>query len=161
MNLKSVQKGSIYLGERFIGKNADVYASQTGEDLLSSKEVNIAQSVQARMMKPIEKYLPKRDYVDLPQNVVQGNRVARIAKELNISEELVRTIINNGYPETNITKYNSVTGTKGYKWRLSSEYRGKEDIDMYYYKRLVDEAVDSIYDVGDGNIIFEGTKYAR
>lgn len=161
MNLKSVQKGSIYLGERFIGKNADVYASQTGEDLLSSKEVNIAQSVQARMMKPIDKYLPKRDYVDLPQNVVQGNRVARIAKELKISEDLVRTIINNGYPETNITKFNSVTGTKGYKWRLSSEYRGKEDIDMYYYKRLVDEAVDSIYDVGDGNIIFEGTKYAR
>ena len=32
---------------------------------------------------------------------------------------------------------------------------------MGYYGKLVDDAVDDIYKVGDGNIIFEGTKYAK
>lgn len=160
MSLKAV-KSAIYLGERFIGKNANVYASNTGEDLLSAREVNIAQSIQVRAQKPIEKYLPKRDYEGLSYAEQESNRVAKIAKELDLKPELVKNIIDNNFPKTNVTKYNYVTGTKGYKWGLSSEYKGKDDVDMYYYKRLVDEAVDSIYDVGDGNIIFEGTKYAR
>ena len=160
MNLKAV-KTSIYLGKRFIGKNANVYASNTGEDLLSAREVNIAQSIQVRAQKPIDKYLPKRDYEGLSIVEQEANRVAKISKELDLKPELVQNIIDNNFPKTTVTKYNYVTGTKGYKWGLASEYKGKDDVDMYYYKRLVDEAVDSIYDVGDGNIIFQGTKYAR
>lgn len=55
----------------------------------------------------------------------------------------------------------AVTGTKGYLWSLASEYKGKEDIDMQYYEMLVSNAVDDIFKKGDGNIIFEGTKWER
>ena len=60
-----------------------------------------------------------------------------------------------------VTTYNSVSGTKGFKWRQWSDYKGVDDIDMTYYEGLVKDAVDGIYKVGDGNIIFEGTSWER
>lgn len=75
----------IYLGETFIGKSAQVYASKTGEEM------------------------------------------KRIAEDKE------------GY----------ITGTKGHLWKLASEYKGKEDLDMEYYDGLVKKAIKSIENVGD------------
>lgn len=49
-------------------------------------------------------------------------------------------------------KYNAATGTKGYRWMESEMVKelGKEDdIDHGYYRRLVDEAVETISQYGD------------
>lgn len=49
-------------------------------------------------------------------------------------------------------KYDAVTGTKGYRW-LESEFvrmmSKEDDIDKSYYRKLVDEAVESISQYGD------------
>ena len=165
MMLKS-STAPIYLGNRFIGKNAYVYASLTGEELYAVREENIAQSIQTKAQKPIEKYLPKRDYEGLPLDVQEMNRVDKISRELrardfDISPERVQNIIDNNFPETKVSKRSALAGTKDWTWKLSTEYSGKDDVNMGYYGKLVDDAVDDIYKVGDGNIIFEGTKYAK
>jgi hypothetical protein len=41
-----------------------------------------------------------------------------------------------------------VTGTKGFKWRLFSDYKGKNDVDMKYYDGLAIDAVKAIDHVG-------------
>lgn len=49
-------------------------------------------------------------------------------------------------------KYNATTGSKGYRWLESSMVKelGKErDIDISYYRKLVDDAVDDISKYGD------------
>ena len=49
-------------------------------------------------------------------------------------------------------KYNAATGTKGYRWKESEVVRelGQEDsIDHEYYRRLVDDAVETISKFGD------------
>jgi hypothetical protein len=50
------------------------------------------------------------------------------------------------------TKYDSVVGTKGFRWLESEMVKqlGKEsDIDISYYNKLVDAAVDTISQYGD------------
>lgn len=165
MVLKS-STAPIYLGNRFIGKNAYVYASITGEKLYAIREENIAQSIHTKAQKPIKDYLAKRDYEGLPLEVQEANRAAKISKELkardfDISPERVQNIIDNKFPETKVTKRSALAGTKDWEWKLSTEYKGKDDVNMGYYGKLVDDAVADIYKVGNGNIIFEGTKYAR
>lgn len=165
MVLKS-STAPIYLGGRFIGKNAYVYASLTGEDLYVVREENIAQSIQTKAQKPLKDYLAKRDYEGLPLEVQEANRAIKISKELkgrdfDISPERVQDIIDNNFPETKVTKHCSLSKTKDWAWRLSTDYKGYKDINMGYYGKLKDDAIDDIYKVGDGNIIFEGTKYAR
>lgn len=49
-------------------------------------------------------------------------------------------------------KYDSVTGTKGYRWlesEMVKELNKEKDIDESYYKSFVDDAVDSISKYGD------------
>ena len=82
---KEVKQASIHLGDKFIGRLAELYASETGEE------------------------------------------VFRVTEE----------------------KRGSVSGTKGIKWKLSSDWTGKEDIDMTYYKELVEKAIENINKVGD------------
>lgn len=77
-------KSTIYIGEEFVGKVAQVYASKSGQ-------------------------------------------------------ELKRVQVRNG--EESMAY---VTGTKGFNWRLYSEWQGKEDVDMSYYDGLVEEAVTDI-----------------
>lgn len=74
----------IYLGDTFVGKVAQVYASHTGEEMF------------------------------------------RVAED----------------------KKSYVAGTKNFKWRLMSDYKGKEDIDMKYYDGLVKKALENIDKVG-------------
>ena len=50
-------------------------------------------------------------------------------------------------------KFNSVSGTKGYKWRVAEELV-KPDIDMAYFDELRDTAINKIKKVGDLNILF-------
>lgn len=88
---KQVKNASLYLGEEFIGSLAEVYASQSGKDVLRVTD-------------------DKKGYV---------------------------------------------SGTKGFKWRLSSDWLGKEDVDMLYYKSLLDKAIDNIKKVGDVSIMIE------
>lgn len=134
-------KSSIYLGDRFIGKNANVYASVTGEDMFRTGEVDVAKKIQTRWNK--------------------GMDPEKIAKEVALSLDDVLRIAENGFKPEMQTTMNSVTGTKGYGWKLWSDYSGVDDIDVGYYDGLVKDAVDSIYKVGDGNIIFGGTKWER
>lgn len=86
---KEVKNASIHLGDKFIGRLAEVYASDTGEEMF------------------------------------------RVAGE----------------------KKGSISGTKGYRWKLSKDYVGKDDIDMSYYKDLLEKAVDAIDKVGDVKIM--------
>ena len=49
-------------------------------------------------------------------------------------------------------KYDSVTGAKGYRWleaEMVKELGKEEDIDMSYYRKLVDDAVATISEYGD------------
>ena len=77
-------KSIIYIGDEFVGKVAQVYASKSGQEL---------KRVQVR----------------------------------NGEETLAY-----------------VTGSKGFNWRLYSEWRGKEDVDLSYYDGLVKDAVTDI-----------------
>lgn len=86
---KEVKNASIYLGDKFIGRLVEVYASETGEELF------------------------------------------RVSGE----------------------KKGSISGTKGYKWKLSSEFLNRRDVDMTYYKDLLEKAVEAINKVGDGSLI--------
>lgn len=134
-------KSSIYLDDKFIGKNANVYASKTGGTLYRTGEIDLAKKAQTRWMKQLS-----------PE---------KAAKDLGIEVEHYNDIVNSNFKPEMVTTYNSVSGTKGFKWRQWSDYKGVDDIDMTYYEGLVKDAVDGIYKVGDGNIIFEGTSWER
>ena len=59
-------------------------------------------------------------------------------------------------------KYNSVTGSKGYRWLESEVVRtlGKEDdIDRSYYNKLVDDAIDTISQFGDFEMFVSDDPY--
>lgn len=88
---KEVKNASIHLGEKFIGRLAELYASETGEE------------------------------------------VFRVTED----------------------KKGSISGTKGVKWKLSKDWSGKNDVDMSYYKELVEKAVDAIKKVGDVEVMLE------
>lgn len=51
-------------------------------------------------------------------------------------------------------KESSVTGTKGFKWRLFEEYKGKEDIDMSYYETKAAALNEKLEKLGDTSKIF-------
>ena len=158
--LKQVQT-SIYVNGQFIGKNAEIYASHSGGEVTSTRNVDISKMIRVRMIKPTEKLLPKFLYEGLSQQEIIRNKYERISKELDISVETVAEIVEAGYPETIVENHYSVAGTKGYQWNLWNNYKGKEDIDMKYYNNLVKDGVDDIFAVGDGNILFAGTKWER
>ena len=90
----------------------------------------------------------------LAQENIEG-----IAKTLNVEVDQVQYIINNNFAPEMITTYNALTGTKGYKWQLWQDYKGLDDIDMGYYKQVALDGVHDIYSVGDGDIMFKGTKW--
>lgn len=46
------------------------------------------------------------------------------------------------------TNRGAVTGTKGYKWKLASEFKDISDVDMSYYHELVKDAIKNINKVG-------------
>lgn len=46
-------------------------------------------------------------------------------------------------------KMNSVQGTKGYKWSLFSEYKGKDDVCLDYYDKMVETAIKDLDSVGE------------
>lgn len=84
-HLKSVKGGAIYIGETFVGKNAQIYCSQTGYDVTRREDL-----------------------------------------------------------EDGTQKISSVAGTKGFKWRLWSDYKGVEDLNMAYYEEVAKLAVKKI-----------------
>lgn len=86
---KEVKNASIYLGETFIGRLAEVYASVTGEEMF------------------------------------------------RVTEE----------------KKGSISGTKGFRWKLSGEFTDRKDVDMTYYTELVSKAIEAIRKVGDIQIV--------
>ena len=110
--------------------------------------------------KPIETFLPKRDQVGSPQEVEQ-RRIERIANKVKVEPEIVQEVINSNFDNYVIDKPYALTGCSGYKWKLWDEFKDIEDIDMMYYNDLRTKAVDAIYAVGDGNIMFKGTMFER
>lgn len=89
---KEVKNASVYLGDKFIGRLAEIYASLTGDEIF------------------------------------------RVADE----------------------KKGSISGTKGYRWKLSKDFSGKHDIDMTYYRDLLEKAIEAISSVGDISIMIDG-----
>lgn len=89
--VKEVKDAKIYLGEKFVGKFAEVYASVDGDELF------------------------------------------RVVDE----------------------KKSYLSGTKGYRWKLSKDYSGKSNIDITYYEHLADEAIKAIEKVGNSEDIIE------
>ncbi len=149
----------IYIGDKFVGKNAEVYASHTGEDLMVSREVDIAKQIQSRWVKPVDKFLLVREREGLTGLELDEARINKISNQLEIPVDIVEHVVNNGFPETMMDKRSYVGGTKGFKWRLASDYQGMDDVDMKYYNDLVQAVIDDTYAVGDGDIIFGGTKW--
>lgn len=88
---KEVKNASVFLGEKFIGRLAEVYASDTGEEMF------------------------------------------RVTDD----------------------KKGSISGTKGYKWKLSKEWSGHKDINMAYYRDMLEKAVEAIKNVGDISIMVD------
>jgi hypothetical protein len=88
---KEVKNASVFLGDKFIGRLAEVYASKTGEEMF------------------------------------------RVVDE----------------------KKGSISGTKGYRWRLSRDWGGHKDIDMSYYKDMAEKALEAIISVGDITIMID------
>lgn len=152
-------KTAIYLDDQYIGKNAQIYASVTGREISRTQPSNVAQMIQSRWIKP--KYMLQREIAGLNDYEIEEAKKQKIADELGLDVYEVKRIITEGFPDTMTDKHVSVTGTSGFKWELASNYKGFDDIDMTYYHQLVKEAVEDVYSVGDGNIIFKGTKYER
>lgn len=94
---KEVKNASVFVGEKFIGRLAEVYASSTGEEMF------------------------------------------RVADE----------------------KKGSISGTKGYKWKLSKDWTGHKDLNMNYYKDLLEKAVEAIAKVGDVSIILDKPEFDK
>jgi putative helicase len=115
--------------------------------------------IQSRWIKP--KYLLQRESQGLTPAQLEETKKRKIAAELGLEYNEVDYIISNGFPDTIVDKRVAVTGTTGYRWELASNYKGFDDIDMTYYHQLVHEAVNDVFAVGDGNVIFKGTKYER
>lgn len=90
---KEVKNASIYLGDKFVGRLAEVYASESGEEMF------------------------------------------RVTDD----------------------KKGSISGTKGYKWRLSKDFLSKKDIDMTFYTELLDKALEAISKVGDVSVMIGDT----
>lgn len=86
---KEVKNASVYLGDKFIGRLAEVYCSKEGEELF------------------------------------------RVVDD----------------------KQGAISGTKGYRWKLSRDFTDLKDIDMSYYKDVYDKAVSGLRKVGDINIL--------
>ena len=152
-------KTAIYLDDQYIGKNAQIYASRTGREISRTQPSNVAQMIQSRWIKP--RYLLQRESQGLTSTQLEEAKKRKIAAELGLDYNEVDYIISNGFPDTIVDKHVAVTGTTGYRWELASNYKGFDDIDMTYYHQLIHEAVDDVFAVGDGNIIFKGTKYER
>lgn len=89
---KEVKNASVYLGDHFVGRLAEVYASKTGEEMF------------------------------------------------RVTED----------------KKGAISGTKGYRWKLSSEFTSHKDIDMKYYNDLLEAAVMAIRKVGNLELILPG-----
>lgn len=152
-------KTAIYLDDQYVGKNAQIYASVTGREISRTQPSNVAQMIQSRWIKP--NYMLKRESEGLSTYELEEAKKQKIANELGLDIYEVKQIIDNGFPDTIVDKNVSVTGTSGYKWELATQYKGFEDIDMTYYHKLVKDAVKDVYAVGDGDIIFGGTKFAN
>lgn len=86
---KEVKNASVHLGETFIGRLAEVYASESGQEMF------------------------------------------------RVTED----------------KKGSISGTKGYRWKLSKDFTDRKDIDMNYYKELITKSIDAIQKVGDIKIL--------
>ncbi len=52
-------------------------------------------------------------------------------------------------------KKGAITGTKGYKWKLSKDWNGYKDVDMSFYKKLIVDAIGAIKAVGDASIMID------
>jgi hypothetical protein len=88
---KEVKNASVFLGDKFIGRLAEVYASVSGEEMF------------------------------------------RVADE----------------------KKGSISGTKGYRWKLSKDWTNHKDLDMTYYKELLEKAIEAIAKVGDVSLMID------
>ena len=154
--LKSVQM-SIFIGDEFIGKNAEIYASKTGKEVLSTRLVDIAPMVRSRYEK--EKYLLVREKQGKTPEEQDAYKIVKIADELGVNTDVIRHIIETDYEPYQVTRYNKVQDTDGHGWRLFSQLTDDNDVDFTYYNGLVRAAYDNIASVGDPNIIFAGTKW--
>lgn len=92
--VKEVKNAAIHIGDKFVGRLAEVYASVSGQDVW---------------------------------RVVDGE------------------------------KKGHVTGTKNHGWRLFSEFKGRDDIDMLYYNKVIKSAYEDIEKVGDPKLLTEYT----
>lgn len=88
---KEVKNASVYLGDTFIGRLAEVYASDEGQEMF------------------------------------------RVTDD----------------------KKGSISGTKGYRWKLSKDFTDRKDINMNYYKEMLDKAIDAIKKVGDIEVLMD------
>jgi hypothetical protein len=52
-------------------------------------------------------------------------------------------------------KKGSISGTKGYKWKLSKDWAGHKDLNMSYYKDLLEKATEAIKSVGDIEVMID------
>lgn len=133
--LKSVQKGAIYLD-----KNEDLPDISIYEIELDKRKRGVK-----RLNKDLENYSDE----DLKKAISQGHNyvfIGRVGEFCPVTSGGGELVCING------EKINAVNGTKGYRWMESLMVKelGKEnDIDMSYYNKLVDDAIETISKFGD------------
>ena len=64
-------------------------------------------------------------------------------------------LVREGKDKNDNIKYDSVTGTKGFRWVLSDTLKSEDQIDKSFYKNLVDDAVEAINKYGDAEAFME------
>lgn len=119
--------------------------------LFSRESIVFEDLCEAKEVKNSAIYLDANE--DLPEGEHDYHFVGRVGNFCPIKpgcggRELVRT----AKDADGNTKYDAVVGTKGYRWMEAEMVKtlGKEkDIDLSYYNRLVDEAVEAISQYGD------------
>lgn len=102
-----------------------------------------------KQMKKILKDDPNVDVSDLKGQIAKGHHytfVGRVGSFVPVKKGLGGGVL---LRDAGDGKYANVTGSSGYRWIESSSGLTEQDVDMSYFHKLVDDAVEAIGKYGD------------
>ncbi len=91
-------------------------------------------------------------YLDMNEDLPEGEHNYKFVGRVGLFTPIKEGAGGGVLVRENGDKYDAVVGTKGYRWLESEDVKtlGKQDcVDISYYRRLVDEAVENIAQFGD------------
>lgn len=126
-----------------------VFKSLFSHEPIDIRDMSETKSVSSQMYLDMDEGMPEGVH-----NLKFVGKVGRFCPILpgHGGGRLVREAVNK---KTGEIKYDSVVGTRDYRW-LEAEYAAKDDIDIRYYDELVNAAVDAITKYGDAEWFIHG-----